>query len=147
MFNPESFLDQVITEANDTTQQPVPAGEYLALIKSLKAATWQTKDGTKSGMKLEVVWDIQDEAVKAELARETVTCRQSIMLDVTEANGLDMGKGRNIGLGKLRTAVNMNAPGQPFSPSQLVGQCARVTVEHRIHNDAIFAEVKAVAPM
>jgi hypothetical protein len=147
MFNPESFLDQVITEANDTVQVPVPAGEYMALVKSIKAATWQSKDGTKSGLKLEVVWDIQDPAVLTLLDRTSATCRQSIMLDVTEACGLDMGKGKNIGLGKLRTAVNMNAPGQPFSPSQLVGQCARVTVEHRIHNDAIFAEVKAVAPM
>ena len=147
MFNPESFLDQVITQANDTTQTPVPAGEFLAVIKELKPNTWQSKDGTKSGLKLDITWIIEDDGVKAELGRTSVTCRQSIMLDVTEAGGLDMGKGKNIGLGKLRTAVNMNAPGQPFSPSQLIGQCARVTVEHRIHNDAIYAEVKGVAPM
>jgi hypothetical protein len=145
MFDPAAFLDQVTTEANSTKATPVPVGEYTGVIKELKTATWQSKDGTKSGVKLQVVWTVEDPSFAEALGRDSATIRQDIMLDLTESNGLDFGKGKNIGLGKLREAVGLNRPGQPFSPSQLVGQCAKVSVTHRIHEDQIFAEVKGVA--
>ena len=58
-----------------------------------------------------------------------------------------MGKGQNVGLGRLREAVGLNSPGQPFAFSMLTGRVAKVVVKHRIHEDKIFAEVKAVAKM
>ena len=145
MFNPDQFLDMQITEANDTKLTPVPVGEYVAVIKEVKCRQWQSKqDPSKSGLTLDVTWSIDDPAVKELLGRDKVTVRQGVLLDLTESGGLDMGKGRNVSLGRLREAVGLNTPGQPFSFSMLVGRVAKVSVSHRIDGDNIYAEVKSV---
>lgn len=146
-FDPNQFLDLQITEANDTKTIPVPAGEFLAVVDDVKCRTWNSKDGSKSGLTLDVTWSIDDAGVKELLGREKVTVRQGVMLDMTEAGGLDMGKGRNVGLGRLREATNLNTPGQPFAFSMLVGRPAKVNVSHRVDGENIYAEVKGVAKL
>lgn len=138
-FDPDLFLSQQSTEANDTQAIPVPEGEYTAVIKSVSAR--QAKDSTI----LDIVWSLDDEGVKQATGLKEPTCRQSIFLDVTASGGLDFGKGKNVSLGRLREAVKQNAAGVPWSPAQLNGAVARVTVKHRLYNDAIFADVKGVA--
>jgi hypothetical protein len=146
MFDPNTFLDMQVNEANDTHTVPVPEGEYLALVKEIKSRQWVKKDDPSvSGIVLDITWDLQDEGLKALLERKVITVRQSVMLDITDSGVLDMGKGRNIGLGRLREAVNLNIPGTAFSFNQLPGRMAKVSVKHRISDDTIFAEVKAVA--
>ena len=146
MFNPDQFLDMQIEGQNDTKIVPVPAGEYTAMIEEVKVRQWQAKaDPSKSGLTLDVQWSIDDASVKELLGRDKVTVKQGIMLDLTDAGGLDMGKGRNIGLGRLREALDLNQPGRPFSFTMLTGRVARVSVSHRIADDNIFAEVKQVA--
>ena len=148
MFNPDQFLDMQIEGQNDTKIIPVPAGEYTAMIEEVKVRQWQGKaDPSKSGLTLDVQWSIDDASVKELLGRDKVTVKQGIMLDLTDAGGLDMGKGRNIGLGRLREALDLNQPGRPFSFTMLTGRVARVSVSHRIADDNIFAEVKQVARM
>ena len=148
MFNPDQFLDMQIEGQNDTKIIPVPAGEYTAMIEEVKVRQWQAKaDPSKSGLTLDVQWSIDDASVKELLGRDKVTVKQGIMLDLTDAGGLDMGKGRNIGLGRLREALDLNQPGRPFSFTMLTGRVARVSVSHRIADDNIFAEVKQVARM
>ena len=146
MFNPDQFLDMQIEGQNDTKIIPVPAGEYTAMIEEVKVRQWQSKaDPSKSGLTLDVQWSIDDASVKELLGRDKVTVKQGIMLDLTDAGGLDMGKGRNIGLGRLREALDLNQPGRPFSFTMLTGRVAKVNVSHRIADDNIFAEVKQVA--
>ena len=148
MFNPEQFLDTTLTESNDTKTIPVPVGEYTAVVEDVKCRQWTSKkDPSQSGITLEVIWNIDDSAVKELLGREKVTVKQGIMLDLTDSGGMDMGKGRNVGLGRLREALDLNTPGQPFSFSMLSGRLAKVSVSHRVVDDSIFAEVKAVAKM
>lgn len=146
MFDANQFLDMTVDSAMDTKAVPVPAGEYVAVIEKVDARPWASKtDPTKSGVSLDVIWLIDDQGVKDLLGRDKVTVKQGIMLDLIESGGLDLGKGRNIGLGKLRAALNLNQPGQPFAPSMLAGRVAKVKVEHRIDGDNIYAEVKQVA--
>lgn len=148
MFNPDQFLDMQFEGQNDTKVVPVPAGEYTAMIEEVKVRQWQGKaDPLKSGLTLDIQWSIDDPSVKELLGRDKVTVKQGIMLDLTDAGGLDMGKGRNIGLGRLREALDLNQPGRPFSFTMLTGRVARVSVSHRIADDNIFAEVKQVARM
>lgn len=131
-FDVNSFLESSTTEANSTERQLVPAGEYTAFIEKVDARQWTSKaDPSKSGITLDITWNIDDEAVKQTLGRDKVTARQGIMLDITDAGSLDTGKGRNVGLGRLRTAVNLNEPGRPFAPSMLQGRPAKITVTHR----------------
>ena len=143
-FDPQQFLNSTIEESNSTEMVPVPEGELLAIADKVDCVTWSSKDGSSSGLKLRVIWDIQDEPTKQLLGRSKVTCAQDIMLDLTETGQLDMGKGKNVGLGRLRSAVDLNTPGQPFSFPMIQGRMATVSVKHRIYQDAIFAEVKGV---
>lgn len=146
MFDPNSFFEQVITEVGSTEAVPIPAGEYLATIDKKEVTTWQKKDDPSvSGLKLKVTWSLEDQAVRELLGRDKVIVSQDIMLDITETGSLDMGKGRNVELNRLRAAVDLNVSG--FSFHQLDGRMARVTVKQdQDKNDPskFYARVKAV---
>jgi hypothetical protein len=148
-FDPNLFLDQTTTDSNSTVSVPVPAGEWEAVIDGdPEIRQWQgKKDPSKSGLALDITWSIQDPSVLAEVERDKATVRQSLMLDLNDSGGLDTGKGKNVGLGRLREAVGLNVPGKPFSFRMLAGQIAKVKVEHRVEGDQIFADVKGVAPL
>ena len=148
MFSPEQFLDMQINESNDTKIVPVPVGEYFAVVKEVKARPWQSKaDLSKAGIALDIQWSLDDASVRSLLGRDEVSVKQGVMLDMSEAGGLDMGKGKNIGLGRLREATGLNTPGQPFSFTMLTGRMAKVKVEHRVDGENIYAEVKQVAKL
>lgn len=146
-FDPDQFLNAAITGANDTKVIPVPMGEYQGIIEKVLPRQWQSKDGTQTGIALDIFWLIEDAGVKEFLGRDTVTCKQGIMLDTAAGGGLDMSKGKNIGLGRLREAIGMNDPSVAFSFHSLPGQSAKVSVSHRIVGEDTFAEVKGVAKM
>lgn len=145
MFDPNTFLNTEVTEALDTKVVPCPAGEYLAIADKVDIKPWQSKDGSSSGLKADILWDIQDENVKALIGRDTVKVSQQQMLDLTETGMLDTSKGKNVGLGRLREALDLNVPGEPFSFGMIQGRMAKVVVSHRPYNDDIFAEIKRVA--
>jgi len=144
-FDPNTFLNATFDETNDTKVIPVPAGEYLALAEKVDVKSWSSKDGSSSGIKLEIVWDILDDNVKALLGRDTVKCNQQQMLDLTDTGALDFGKGKNVGLGRIREALDMNTPGQPFSFGMIQGRMAKVVVSHRVAGEDIYAEIKKIA--
>jgi len=149
MFDPTSFLDQSTEQANDTVQTPIPVGEYTGVIDKLELKEWtSTKNPGDGGWKLSITWLLDDPSVKEFLGRDKVTVRQEIMLDIDDGGRLDMGKGRNVGLGKLRAATDLNVPGQPFAPSQLQGQIAKIVIKHRMDpkdSEKVYSEVGAVA--
>lgn len=151
MFDPNTFADMTFEGANSTVSTPVPVGEYVAVIEKIELREWKKKDDpTKGGLTLDVFWDVDDAAVKQLLERDKVTVKQGIMLDLTDEGGLDMGKGKNIGLGRLREAVGLNTPGQPFGFKMLPGRPAKIAVSHRPDDknpEVIYAEVKAVAKL
>lgn len=146
-FDPTLFLDATSTEANDTKLIPVPVGEFTAVAEKVEVKTWASRnDPSKAGIKLVIDWSIDDASVKEVIQRDKATVRQDIMLDTNESGtGLDMGKGKNIGLGRVRQALGLNVPGQPFSPSMIQGRVAKVSVKHRVDGENIYAEVGAVA--
>jgi len=148
MFDPEKFLDQQVTEANATKVTPVPVGEYPAIIKSIKPRAWAKKDDpTVNGVALDIIWGIEDADVKAQLGRDEVSCKQGIMLDTDDNGKLATGAGDNIGLGRLRQAVGLNEPGEPFVLNMLIGRSALVAVTHRASKDGeeVYSEVSRVA--
>lgn len=146
-FDAQSFLDATVSSANDTKIVPVPVGEYMGIIDKVSPRQWQSKDGTQSGIALDIIWLVEDAGVKQVLGRETVTCKQGIMLDLTSGGGLDLSSGKNVGLGRLREAVGKNEEGQPFAFSMLPGLSAKIAVSHRVAGEETYAEVKAVAKL
>ncbi len=151
-FDPNQFLDMQVTEANDTVMRPVPEGEFVGVITEVKPREWSSKDGSKAGITLDVQWELDDPVLKEELGRQPKV-KQGVMLDLAkDGKSLDMGKGMNVGLGRLRAALGLNNPGQPFSFSQLPGRAAKVKVTHRADPEktnpdgsaVVYAEVKEV---
>ena len=149
IFDPDMLLNEQFAEANSTTRMPVPEGEYVGMVKDIKVRVVNSKDGTRSFPVVDITWDLDDQNLREAMDRKEVTCRQGIMLDVTANGGLDMSKGKNVSLGRLREALNMNTPGQSFSFAMLPGAGpATVSVKHRhADNDPeiVYDEVKAVA--
>lgn len=148
MFDTDSFLNASIQGSNSTKTIPVPEGDYTGVVEKIEPRQWQSRDGSKTGISLDVQWLIEDQGVKEFLGRDTVTCKQGIMLDLTPDGSLDMAPGKNVGLGRLREAINQNDPSKPFSFHDVPGQMAKVKVKHRTTEDGdTFAEVKGVAKL
>lgn len=118
VFDLEAFENQTTTEAGTTAIQPIPAGEYLAMIDSAKLKQINTKNGP--GVMLDTTFLLQAPEVSAKLKRDKLTVRQSFFVDIVD-NKFDMSEGRNVKLNKLRKAVGMNDPGKPFSIAKLAG--------------------------
>jgi len=147
-LNTEEFMQTTTEDVLDDHLEPCPAGEWLALLEDFEVLDFEFKSGERkgeTGYRLAIKWDVQEEEVKKICDREKVTVRQSLLLDITEdGQGLDMGKGRNIGLGQLRTAFGQNAPGQTWSPMMLKGQVGKIKVKSGIYEDRVTADVTAV---
>lgn len=146
-FDPATFLNQTVDEAMDTKIVPCPAGEYPAVADKVDIKTWASKDGSSSGIKLVILWDIQDPNVNAITMRNPTKVKQEQMIDLTESGQIDLGKGRNVGLGRIREALGLNTPGEPFSFNMLQGRTAKVNVTHRVDGPDIYDQVKSIAPL
>ena len=144
-FSPEEFLNQSFDQALDTKVVPCPVGEYPAIAEKVEVKPWSARDGSSSGLKVEVVWDIQDDGAKTVTGRDPLRVRQQQMLDLTDTGSLDFGKGRNVGLGRIREALKLNTPGEPFSFSMIQGRMAKVKVSHRAAGEDLYDEIKAIA--
>lgn len=149
-FDADSFLQSSVTESNDTKIIPCPIGDYQGIIDKVSARQWQSTDGAKTGVALDVIWLVEDAGARAATGRDVVTVKQGIMLDTSPTGGLDMGQGKNVALGRLREAVGKNEPGQPFSFAMLPGLMAKINVGHRPDKndpEVVYAEVKMVAKL
>ena len=142
MFDADSFMSNSVEGELETVSTPIPTGEFPAVIQSVAARSGD-KDGKPWAM-LDVTWGIDSQEVSEATGRDVNTCRQSIFLDITESGGLDMSKGKNVGLGRLRAAVGQNNAGA-WAPSMLEGQPAVVKIDHRMYEGNTYADVKGVS--
>lgn len=138
-FNTDAFLNTQVEGETSTEYTPIPEGEYNAVIEKVDARTV----GQNSSPVLDVVWRL--DAPNEEDAHEK-SVRQTVWLDITSQGALDMGKGRNVQLGRLRDALGQNVAGQPWMPSMLLGNVATINVKHRMGDEGqIYSDVKGVA--
>lgn len=147
-FDPTQFLDQTINQSLDSERNKVPEGEYQATIKDVKVEGGvSNKEGSegKQWARLDVRWVIDDARVKEIVGLPEPSVKQGIMLDLNDAGNLDLSKQKNIGLGRLREALGLNTPGQPFSFRMMEGRMAKVKVTHREYEGQIFDEIRSVA--
>jgi hypothetical protein len=142
MFDPDQFMSSESEGEMSTEFTPVPEGEYNAVITSVEPRQFTSAKGTFTV--LDITWAIDDATVSEVTGMESPKVRQTAFLDLTASGGLDMGKGKNITLGRVREAIGQNNPG-PWSPTQLEGNVAIVKVEHRMYEGKTFADVKNVA--
>jgi hypothetical protein len=153
-FNPEMFLNITTIDANSTELLQVPEGEYTAVTQGIGPDSFKRfpiKQGERAGQdfyRLDVVWLINDEgkAIEQSIGRAPKVT-QGIGLDISKDGTLEMGKGKNVGLGQLREALGQNAAGRPWSMSQLGGQVAKIQVKHRLdaNSGRTYIDVTKVA--
>jgi len=147
VFDPEAFLNGTIGGANSTKRLVVDAGTYPAFISDLKVERGTVKkEGANFGKpwtRLDVVWEIEDHALKAKMDRDKVTVFQGIMLEFDENGTLAMGKGKNVQLGRLREAIGLNEG--PVAFHSFRGRPAMIKVDHEIYNNDPVERVTNVA--
>jgi hypothetical protein len=111
-------------------REPIPAGEYTALIDDVNPRRVTYRDGPRGvhGTVLDVTFNLQDPELKARLGQEALSVRHGIFIDMTPDGAVDMSEGRNVELGQLRDALGMTGKG--FSFDQLKG-AGPLRVPHR----------------
>lgn len=122
VFDPDQFMQESVEGANDTVYPTLPAGEYTGMISEVKVR--QTQSDKRPGeffYPADITWDLMDvpQKVLDEMGRDKFSVRQSVFLDINDSGQLDLGKGKNIQLGRLREALSLNTPG--FSIGKLKG--------------------------
>ena len=145
-FDPALFLD-VTMDAPTEKRDPLPIGDYTAVIGEVTSRAWQGKaDPTKSGIALDVLLTIDVPAeIQASLGLgSTLNLKDSIMLDLTDSGMIDNSKGKNRQLRNYREALDMNKPGDVFSPRKMQGQVITVKVTHEIYQDAPVERISGV---
>lgn len=148
MLNTEEFLQTTTSSELDDHLEPCPPGEWLAITGKPAIHDFIFSKGDRVGEKgyrMTIQYVIQDQAVLDHCQREKVSVTASILLDLTEdGTGLDMGKGKNIGLGQIRTALGQNEAGAEWSPAMIEGQPIKVKVKADIYEERATAKVSAV---
>jgi hypothetical protein len=137
-----------------TQLDPVPKGEFKAVSDPVSRESFSDFDykrGDRAGQKgyrMTIHWKIDDESAGEYNGRKV---RQQFIIDTTaDGSGLDFGKGKNITLGRLRDALGQNQNGQPWGPSMLGSQVAKITVDQRLDpedSSKIYNEVTAVTKL
>lgn len=149
VFDPELFLQTEVDEASSTEYIPFPEGDWPAYIKELKCRLVDGKDGGESRPVMDVIYGCEAPEVLETMGRtEAVPIRQSHWLEITPTGALDMGKGKNVSLGRLREAIGQNEAGKAWNPLSMVGCPVVVTVTHSASGRAdgqVYANVTAVA--
>jgi hypothetical protein len=108
------------------------------------------QDPSKNVTVADITYEIDDQGVKTATGLDSPTVRQSVFLDLTPQGKLDMSKGKNIQLGKLREALGLNDPNKSFSFADLPGRAAIVGVEHTPNEKSpgdVYANVAKVGKL
>lgn len=151
-FDMDAFLNTPVNEPTSTRLTICPEGEYRAIVDDVPTegvGAWiRTIEETKRGPMtiLSVPWVILDEEVKKTVGRDRVVVNMDVILDI-DGGQLVKGEGKNVSLGRLRTALGQNEmPGWTFTKLPAAGP-ALVRVTHRAdRNDpeVKYAEIRRV---
>lgn len=152
-FDPNAFMNLEMDQPLKR-RPPLPPGDYIAQIGEVKAEEWTSKkdpNNPKSGMRynipltLEVPAEVQTKLGSAEDPYPTqVKLSDTCMLDLTDNGTLDMSVGKNGGLRRWREAVDMNKPGDVFSPRKMQGRMILVKLSHELYNGEVQERVGGI---
>src|SRR5882724_6864658 len=121
-FDADSFMSQTVDAELDTTVVIPPEGDYRAMIGEFDSEsgfrTFTGRDDSKNPGKEYTLFQppfvLQDDPrlgeVKAARGSDNiVVSHKGMFLDLTDQGGLDVGKGKNVDLGRLRDSVGQNS--------------------------------------
>jgi hypothetical protein len=146
-FNPDQFMQAQFNGKLDTVIPALPEDDYRAIIDDVTFREVDTKEGLRNIMRLR--WKITDDAKLAQINRKSASVNQDLWLDITPAGALDEGEGKNVGLGRVLEALNLN--GQNWSPGMLkgMGPCIlRITQRaDQKNSENVFNDVNRVTKL
>ncbi len=148
-FNSEQFLSTVISQSASTKSIAVPEGDFVAVVTKIGVRSIKMDDEDR--VIFEVTWEPSDPSgiIESTTGRKKNTVRQGVFLDLTPEGGIDLAKGMNVSLGRLRDALGQNKDGEPWNFQMVMGRTARIYVSHKIDNKTgdVYANVEKVAAL
>lgn len=128
-FDPSAF-EAMSNETLSTSVMPIPAGEYNAQITDYKFRPGESKKDKRAFLMLDITYSLIDDtgALRQLLGREPRLTKGIFLDQNPNGGGLDMSKGKNVQLGRIREACGQNVPGQPWALSMLKGQVLRLNI-------------------
>lgn len=154
-FDPNAFLDLPIEEAFER-RNPLPAKDYVSVIKEVTVRQWSSKDkynedGTlKSGVAYDVMHSIQiPQDLRESLGydKDSLDIKDSIMVDLNAQGGLDTAKGKNGAMRRYREALDMNKAGETFRPRSMAGRMCLVRIKHEEYQGNLQERIDGVAKL
>lgn len=150
-FDPAAYLDATTSEAS-TRRPPLPVKDFMAVVGEVKSRSGSFQDKKTGESRSYVAIDIpieidissDPELVKVQ-GTSKVTLSDSLFLDLTEAGMIDYSPGKNNKLRRYREALDLNTPGQPFSPRMMSGRPVRVKIKHEPFEGETYDRVDSVA--
>lgn len=163
LFDANSLLEQRHVPEIDTKYHLVPAGEYPGQIADMRLREGQSDKVAVTWCNLDVIWDIIDDNIKAQLNMNRVQVTQQISFVDLATNGsgeivtpvqLDWSTNKNVRLKRLIDATGVRKSN--FALVDLKHQTAWLKVDHEPDRQgatnadgtpALYARVTRVAPM
>lgn len=148
-FNPDQFLSTVYDQAGSTKPVAIPEGTYPGVCKKVNVRAVKSQDGDQQILDLTFELTDTDGRIQAETGREKNYARYSAWLDITPEGNLDMGKGMNVGLNRVRDAFGMNKDGQPWNANMFLGQACLCQVVQRADKETgdLYSDIKSVTSL
>ena len=126
-FDEESFFNESVEGVGSTSVTPIPAGDYFAMLgDKIRLQQFNRKDTGEPGAILNIPFELVDDsgAIRAQIDGRDPVHYESYFLDLAKGPDgkikIDMGKGKNVKLNRLREALGQNT-GAPWSPNLLKG--------------------------
>jgi len=133
IFDAEQFLN-ITVDSPFTDRIPLPAGEYTAMIGTIKPRVWSNKTNSGVAIDITLVVDVPAEAQQLCECRPTMVLTDSTFLDLVEGGmGFDLGPGKNRVLKDYREATDLNRPGEKFGLTMLQGRIIRIKITHDVY--------------
>ena len=133
IFDAEQFLN-ITVDSPFTDRIPLPAGEYTAMIGTIKPRVWSNKTSSGVALDISLVVDVPAEAQQSCECGPTMKLTDSVILDLVEGGmGFDFGPGKNRVLKDYREATDLNRPGEKFGLTMLQGRIIRIKITHDVY--------------
>jgi hypothetical protein len=135
LFDTDNFLGSSAGGVLSTERTLIPIGTYPdCTVSDLKLNHGTYENGEKAGDKwarLNIIYEIHDDAVRNELDRAKVLVSGGIFLDITPEGALDNGRGKNVRLGKLKAALGLNGANDTWQ--DFLGKRVVLTIGHGVN--------------
>jgi hypothetical protein len=125
-FDADKFLNSTITESMSTATVPCPEGEFQAFVDDGdKAIAFREGGKDRNGNDLSpqcvvLFASMGNQMPNQILKRDKVLVPLNCWLDIDDQGNLDVSEGKNVGLGRLRKALDMNEGA--WSPLSMKGK-------------------------